>query len=41
MVGATDGSANNGFVEHLRLPHYASFASYVAQARAGTRGEDT
>ncbi|GAA1265147.1 carbon-phosphorus lyase complex subunit PhnI [Pseudonocardia aurantiaca] len=41
VVGATDGSANNGFVEHLRLPHYASFASYVAQARAGTRGEDT
>jgi alpha-D-ribose 1-methylphosphonate 5-triphosphate synthase subunit PhnI len=41
VVGATDGSANNGFVEHLRLPHYASFASYVAQARAGTRRDDT
>lgn len=41
VVGATDGSANNGFVEHLRLPHHASFASYVAQARAGMRGEQT
>jgi alpha-D-ribose 1-methylphosphonate 5-triphosphate synthase subunit PhnI len=41
VLGATDGSANNGFVEHLRLPHYASFASYVAQTRAGTRGEET
>jgi alpha-D-ribose 1-methylphosphonate 5-triphosphate synthase subunit PhnI len=41
VVGATDGSANNGFVEHLRLPHYASFASYVAQARAGMRGDDS
>lgn len=35
VLSATDGSSNNGFVEHLRLPHYASFASYVAQARAG------
>jgi alpha-D-ribose 1-methylphosphonate 5-triphosphate synthase subunit PhnI len=41
VVGAADGSANNGFVEHLRLPHYASFASYAAQARAGTRGDDS
>jgi alpha-D-ribose 1-methylphosphonate 5-triphosphate synthase subunit PhnI len=37
VVGATDGSSNNGFVEHLRLPHFASFASYVAQARNGKR----
>ncbi|MHA6630163.1 carbon-phosphorus lyase complex subunit PhnI [Pseudonocardia sichuanensis] len=40
VVGAADGSANNGFVEHLRLPHHASFASYVAQVRGGTRGDD-
>lgn len=39
VVGAADGSANNGFVEHLRLPHYASFASYAAQARAGRRDD--
>jgi alpha-D-ribose 1-methylphosphonate 5-triphosphate synthase subunit PhnI len=39
LISATDGSANNGFVEHLRLPHYASFASYVAQAKAGWKGE--
>lgn len=33
VIAATDGSATNGFVEHLRLPHYASFASYVTQIR--------
>lgn len=33
VVAATDGAATNGFVEHLRLPHYASFASYLSQAR--------
>ncbi|WP_250447752.1 carbon-phosphorus lyase complex subunit PhnI, partial [Actinotalea sp. C106] len=33
VLAATDGAATNGFVEHLRLPHYASFASYLAQAR--------
>lgn len=34
VVAATDGSATNGFVEHLRLPHHASFASYLDQARS-------
>jgi alpha-D-ribose 1-methylphosphonate 5-triphosphate synthase subunit PhnI len=33
ITTAIDGSATNGFVEHLRLPHYASFASYVDQVR--------
>jgi alpha-D-ribose 1-methylphosphonate 5-triphosphate synthase subunit PhnI len=33
ITAAVDGSATNGFVEHLRLPHYASFAAYVDQAR--------
>ncbi|MCU0273376.1 MAG: carbon-phosphorus lyase complex subunit PhnI [Acidimicrobiales bacterium] len=33
ITAAVDGSATNGFVEHLRLPHYASFASYVDQVR--------
>jgi alpha-D-ribose 1-methylphosphonate 5-triphosphate synthase subunit PhnI len=32
IIAATDGSATNGFVEHLRLPHYAGFAAYLAQA---------
>lgn len=32
VIAATDGPATTGFVEHLRLPHYASFASYLAQA---------
>ncbi|WP_102145366.1 carbon-phosphorus lyase complex subunit PhnI [Mycobacterium hubeiense] len=30
VIAATDGPATNGFVEHLRLPHYASFAAYLA-----------
>jgi alpha-D-ribose 1-methylphosphonate 5-triphosphate synthase subunit PhnI len=34
VIAATDGSATNGFVEHLRLPHYAGFAAYLAQAAA-------
>lgn len=34
VVNATDASANNGFVDHLRLPHHASFASYLDQARS-------
>lgn len=38
VVAATDGSATNGFVEHLRLPHYASFASYVSQVRRQNQG---
>lgn len=33
ILAAVDGSATNGFVEHLRLPHHASFASYLDQAR--------
>lgn len=37
VVAAVDGSANNGFVEHLRLPHHASFASYLDQVRSGRR----
>jgi alpha-D-ribose 1-methylphosphonate 5-triphosphate synthase subunit PhnI len=42
ITAAVDGSATNGFVEHLRLPHYASFASYVDQVRraAPDAGED-
>jgi alpha-D-ribose 1-methylphosphonate 5-triphosphate synthase subunit PhnI len=32
VVGATDGPATNGFVEHLRLPHYAGFTAYLARA---------
>jgi alpha-D-ribose 1-methylphosphonate 5-triphosphate synthase subunit PhnI len=36
VLAAVDGSATNGFVEHLRLPHHASFASYLDQARPGT-----
>jgi alpha-D-ribose 1-methylphosphonate 5-triphosphate synthase subunit PhnI len=31
VIAATDGPATNGFVEHLRLPHYASFAAYLSQ----------
>jgi len=30
VIAATDGPATNGFVEHLRLPHYASFAAYLS-----------
>lgn len=33
ILAVIDGSATNGFVEHLRLPHHASFASYLDQAR--------
>jgi alpha-D-ribose 1-methylphosphonate 5-triphosphate synthase subunit PhnI len=33
LLGAVDGAATNGFVEHLRLPHHASFASYLEQAK--------
>ncbi|MGK2853337.1 MAG: carbon-phosphorus lyase complex subunit PhnI [Microbacteriaceae bacterium] len=32
LIAATDGPATNGFVEHLRLPHYAGFTAYLAQA---------
>ncbi|HYZ67789.1 MAG TPA: carbon-phosphorus lyase complex subunit PhnI [Mycobacterium sp.] len=34
VIAATDGPATNGFVEHLRLPHYAGFTAYLAQAGA-------
>jgi alpha-D-ribose 1-methylphosphonate 5-triphosphate synthase subunit PhnI len=37
LLAAVDGLATTGFVEHLRLPHYASFASYLA--RVGHHGE--
>ncbi|MDZ4268242.1 MAG: carbon-phosphorus lyase complex subunit PhnI [Mycobacterium sp.] len=30
VVAAADGPATAGFVEHVRLPHYATFAAYVA-----------
>lgn len=30
VVAAADGPATAGFVEHARLPHYATFAAYVA-----------
>ncbi|MGV0744818.1 carbon-phosphorus lyase complex subunit PhnI [Mycolicibacterium sp. XJ870] len=34
VLAATDGPATTGFVEHLRLPHYAGFTAYLAQAAA-------
>ncbi|AKS34569.1 carbon-phosphorus lyase complex subunit PhnI [Mycolicibacterium goodii] len=34
IIAATDGPATNGFVEHLRLPHYAGFTAYLSQAAA-------
>lgn len=34
VIAATDGPATIGFVEHLRLPHYAGFTAYLAQAAA-------
>ena len=37
MDPATDGPATNGFVEHLRLPHYAGFTAYLAQAATKER----
>lgn len=30
VIAAGDGAATTGFVEHLRLPHYASFAAYLS-----------
>ena len=38
VIAATDGPATNGFVEHLRLPHYASFAAYLALRPRATSG---
>ncbi|PRC55770.1 phosphonate metabolism protein PhnI, partial [Mycobacterium sp. ITM-2017-0098] len=32
IISATDGPATNGFVEHLKLPHYAGFTSYLSHA---------
>ncbi|MGH2961223.1 MAG: carbon-phosphorus lyase complex subunit PhnI [Solirubrobacterales bacterium] len=32
-LAAVDGLATSGFVDHLRLPHFASFASYVDRVR--------
>lgn len=32
VMAAADGPATNGFVEHLRLPHYAGFTAYLSQA---------
>lgn len=32
VLAAVDGPATNGFVEHLRLPHYAGFAAYLNRA---------
>jgi alpha-D-ribose 1-methylphosphonate 5-triphosphate synthase subunit PhnI len=34
VLAATDGPATTGFVEHLRLPHYAGFTAYLSQAAA-------
>lgn len=34
VLAAIDGLATTGFVEHLCLPHYASFASYLNQVAA-------
>ncbi|MGJ3507239.1 carbon-phosphorus lyase complex subunit PhnI [Enemella sp. A6] len=39
VVATSDGAATIGFIEHLRLPHHASFASYLAQAGEPT-GEE-
>ncbi len=36
VMAAIDGLATGGFVEHLCLPHYASFASYVGQVADGS-----
>ncbi|CAA0123665.1 Alpha-D-ribose 1-methylphosphonate 5-triphosphate synthase subunit PhnI [Mycolicibacterium vanbaalenii] len=30
LVAASDGPATAGFVEHIRLPHYATFSAYVS-----------
>jgi alpha-D-ribose 1-methylphosphonate 5-triphosphate synthase subunit PhnI len=35
VLAVVDGSATTGFVEHLRLPHHASFASALDQVRDG------
>lgn len=35
VLSACDGLASTGFVEHLRLPHYVSFAAYLAGIETG------
>ncbi len=34
VLAATEGMATAGFVDHLRLPHHASFGSYLDRVRA-------
>jgi alpha-D-ribose 1-methylphosphonate 5-triphosphate synthase subunit PhnI len=36
VAGAVDGPATTGFVDHLCLPHHASFGSYLAQIASGS-----
>lgn len=40
LLAGVDGSATTGFVEHLCLPHYASFASYLGIVGADTEEEE-
>lgn len=40
LLGGIDGSATTGFVEHLCLPHYASFASYLGRVGAELEEEE-
>lgn len=35
-----DGLASNGFLEHLKLPHYVTFTSQVDRARAARQVQD-
>lgn len=35
VVALTDASATTGFIEHLKLPHHASFASLLDRVREG------
>lgn len=39
LLVSVDGPATSGFVEHLCLPHYASFASYLGRVDAEIDGE--
>jgi alpha-D-ribose 1-methylphosphonate 5-triphosphate synthase subunit PhnI len=40
LLAGVDGLATSGFVEHLCLPHYASFASYLARVSEPSDTED-
>ncbi|HTE61178.1 MAG TPA: carbon-phosphorus lyase complex subunit PhnI [Solirubrobacteraceae bacterium] len=40
LLAGVDGLATSGFVEHLCLPHYASFASYLARVGEPSDTED-